>query len=121
MRFEDESILIRFTPERKRLYFTLWNKTQFVDPEGKSHWVLNSQETYREIGRVAAGGHPLLDISVIPPGTSHGDYVRPFPAGPQEVYIYPVKYAGGSRFGLHLPLEINERTKVYTFSIEVVE
>jgi hypothetical protein len=132
LRFEDESVLIRFTPERKKLYFTLWNKTQapmkilwdevmFIDPEGKSHWVLNAQESYREVGRAAMGAHPLLDLTIIPPGTSHGDYVRPYPEGLQEFYIYPAKEAQGSRFNLVLPLEINERTKVYTFGFEVIE
>lgn len=132
LRFEDESILIRFTPERKKLYLTLWNKTQapmkilwdevrFIDPEGQSHWVLNKQETYREVGMAAMGAHPLLDPSIIPPGTSHGDYARPYPETPQEVYIYPEKDAKGCRFTLSLPLEINERTKVYTFSFEVMD
>ena len=132
LRFEDESILVRFTPEYKKIYFTLWNKTQapmkilwdeviFINPEGQSHWVLNSQESYRDVGKVAAGAHPLLDPSVIPPGISHGDYARPFQTGPVEAYIYPEKYAEGSRFTLVLPLEINERTKVYTFGFQIVE
>ena len=132
LRFEDESILARFTPEHKRLYFTLWNKTQapmkilwdeviFINPEGQSNWVLNSQETYRDAGKVAVGAHPLLDQSIIPPGTSHGDYARPYPTGTQETYIYTEKYALGCRFSLVLPLEINERTKVYTFGFEIVE
>jgi hypothetical protein len=132
LRFEDESILVRFTPEQKRLYFTLWNKTQspmkilwdevlFIDPEGESHWVLNAEETYKEVGKVAAGVQPLINPSVIPPGTSHGDYVRPHPKGTQDVYIYPTKKPVGSRFSLVLPLEINERTKVYAFSLEVSE
>ena len=48
-------------------------------------------------------------------------YARPYPTGPQETYIYPEKYALGCRFSLVLPLEINERTKVYTFGFEIVE
>ncbi len=130
LRYEDESILVRFRPERKRIYLTLWNKTQsplkilwdqvlFTDPEGQTHRVLNSEETFLAVGEAAVGAPPLLASSVIPPGTSHGDYVRPQPKGPQEVYIFPEKDPQGSRFSLMLPLEVNDRTKVYTFSFEI--
>lgn len=130
LRYEDEDVVVRFTPKQKQIDFTVWNKTQapmriiwdeirFLDPEGRSHWVLNSQENIEKHTRVAAGGHPLITPSVVPVGGSYSDYLLPFPIGVQEVLIYPTKGAKGSRFQVAFPLEIREHVKVYTFGFEI--
>lgn len=141
LRFEDESIMARFTPTQKQLYFTVWNKTQapiriiwdeviFIDPEGVSRWVLNTEEDYEpttstakasKAASVATGGHPLMSPTVVPVGASHTDYVRPYPSGVVEVPIFSTKNPQGSRFSMVLPIEINQKLKVYTFGFEVVD
>lgn len=136
LRFDDENVRLRFTVTQRQIYFTLWNKTQgpisiiwdeiiFRDPEGVTYWVLNNEEEERRMvsGAVAraATTHPHLDPTVVAAGTSHTNYIRPFPSGFQEVLIYPTKYATGARFNVTLPLDIQGRIKVYTFGFEVVD
>ncbi len=133
--FEDEDIKLRFTVTRKHIDFTLWNKTQgpisviwdevqFRDPEGETHWVLNTQEDPHRVPTKAAHAtiiHHHMDSTMVPPESSYNDYVRPFPSGFEDVLIYPFKYATGSRFKLILPLEIKEQIKIYTFGFEVMD
>lgn len=133
--FSDDDVQIRFVVLREKIDFTLWNKTQgpveiiwdeiiFRNPEGATYWVINSAEdpsTVRSKAAQATTTHPHIDPTVVQPGSSYSDYIKPFPSGLQEIPIYPFKYAGGSRMQLVFPLEINEQIKVYTFGFEVVE
>lgn len=133
--FSDDKIQMRFVVLREKIDFTLWNKTQepisiiwdeiiFRDPEGATHWVINSKEdpsTVRTKTAQVATTHPHIDPTIVPAGSSYSDYIKPFPSGFQDVYIYPSKYAAGSRIVLTLPLEVNGQVKVYTFGFEVVD
>lgn len=133
--FSDDNIQIRFTVLREKIDFTLWNKTQgpvaiiwdetiFRDPEGATHWVINSKEDRDTVPTKTAQAtttHPHIDPIVVPAGSSYSDYFKPFPSGFQEIPVYPFKYAEGSRMQLSLPLEINGQVKVYTFGFEVME
>ncbi len=133
--FDDNNIKIRFTVTRRQIDFTLWNRTQqplgiiwdeiiLRDPEGETHWVLNKAEDTDKMRTKTAHAtttHPHVDPTVVPPGSSLNDYIKPFPSGFQEVFIYPAKYASGSRIKLTMPLEINGTIKVYTFGFEVVD
>lgn len=136
LRFDDEDVRLRFTVTQEQIYFTIWNKTQgpisiiwdeviFRDPEGATHWVLNNEEEgeHKVPSKAAhaATAHPHLDSTEVPAGSSHTNYIRPFPMGFQDVLIYPSKYAAGARFNVTLPLEIQGRIKVYTFGFEVVD
>ncbi len=133
--FADENIKVRFTVTQRRIEFTLWNRTQqplgiiwdetiLRDPEGETHWVLNSTEDTQRMSTKTAHAtttHPHIDPTIVPPGSSISEYIKPFPSGFQEILIYPSKYATGSRIKLIMPLEINGLIKVYTFGFEVVD
>ncbi|MFQ5863263.1 MAG: hypothetical protein ACE5IC_09115 [Candidatus Brocadiales bacterium] len=136
LRFDDENIRLRFTVTQRQIYFTLWNKTQgpmsiiwdeviFRDPEGVTYWVLNNEEEGQHAvpskAAHAAASHPHIDSTEVPAGTSHTNYIRPFPSGFQDILIYPSKYAAGARFKVTLPLEVQGRIKVYTFGFEVMD
>ncbi|MEE9514421.1 MAG: hypothetical protein V3V54_00180 [Candidatus Brocadiales bacterium] len=135
LEFSDDNINIYFIVQQRKIDFGLTNKTQgpiaiiwdeiiLRDPEGATHWVINSaedQDTVRTKTAHATTTHPHIDPSTIPAGASYNDYIKPFPSGFQDVLIYPLKYAGGSRIKLTLPLEIGGYIKVYTFGFEVVD
>ncbi|MFQ5956821.1 MAG: hypothetical protein ACE5KK_03520 [Candidatus Brocadiales bacterium] len=136
LRFDDENVRLRFTVTQRQIYFTLWNKTQgpisiiwdeviFRDPEGATHWVLNNEEEEEHAvpskAAHAATTHHHLDSTQVPAGSSHTNYIRPFPAGFRDILVYPSKHAAGARLKVTLPLEIQGRIKVYTFGFEVVD
>lgn len=133
--FEDDDIRVVFTVSRRRINFTLWNKTQepiaiiwdevlFRDPEGATHWVLNREQDPKKVPAKtaqAASSHAYMESTAVPAESSYSDYVRPFPSGFQDVFVYPSKYAAGSRFKLTVPLEITGQIKIYTFGFEVMD
>jgi hypothetical protein len=130
--FEDERLRIHFSPSHKLISFTLHNKAQvpikiiwdevlFINPEGETRWVLNSHVEYPVRIKTADYVHHHIDSTIVAPGQSYSDYVRPFPKGLEEELIYPFKDAQYARFKLIMPVEIEGQVTVYTFAFEVVE
>lgn len=134
--FRDRDLSFYFRPSPNALYFEVenlqgrpvsieWDRSSFVDPEGRRDQVGHATSSYRD--RFSTQG-----ITVIPGQQKISEYVFPMdylldPGGRDEQVRRPLlpedgralTYSGRT-FGVDLAMQVEDRPRVYTFRFEVV-